>query len=110
MLIVALVVSLIANIYVIYVSVSTAVTLDHITNEEELQKYNARLAREVATKIIGKLEKNEIDQIVRASFKSCVIKWDANILYIDEVGLRFADGKLVQMVSLNEESSGVADR
>jgi len=91
----------------VYLVLDRAVSLDYARQEQKYLKESLALLKRIsidllAMKSAGGPSRAEALLWFQEKYRGHVVKEEDGVLFIDEIGLRFADGKLAEIVFLNE--------
>ena len=94
----------VATVFLAYRAVDTGVTLTyHQVEIDSLRQANEMLARIAVTLANAPASTEaEVEVVIRENFGDQLIKREGNTLFVDQIGLRFSEGKLVEIWLIGE--------
>ena len=97
----ALTASILANLALAYAVLDRAHVADDRASEIQHRGDSLVLLTELTSDLALGRDRIEIEQWVRARHLESIRKWEGNVLWVDEVGFRFANGRVTDVVLMN---------
>ena len=99
---ISLAIIVITNFLWLYVFINRSVTYDHLQQETKHLKEDINLMRALMIDFNGITDKERILEILKNKHSNRIIKEEDGALFVDNVGFRFEDNKLAEIVFMND--------
>jgi uncharacterized protein YpuA (DUF1002 family) len=101
-LVLVIVALVVACAYLSYAVLDQSVTLDHARVERASVQRQRDLLSKLTLDVAKGTSRGEVEALIAAKYaKGYIVKRDGDIIFVDEVGLRFRGDELVEILFMN---------
>ena len=98
--------SILANVALAYAVLDGAHRADDQASEVKHRGESLVLLTDLTADCMTGMERSEVESRVRAQHPQAITKWEGDVFWVDEVGFRFADGRVTEVVLMNPPLDG----
>lgn len=102
MFFISLAIIIVTNFFWLYSFINRSVTYDHLQQETTHLKENINLMKGLMVDFSRSIDKEKIVTVLTKEYSNQIIKEEDEVLFVDNIGLKFENNKLTSIIFMNE--------